>query len=35
MALTDGGLDFGQAWLGGRVKVEAGVRDLLKLRSML
>ena len=35
VALTDGDLDFGKAWLGGRVKVEAGVRDLLKLRSML
>ncbi len=35
VALTDGGLDFGRAWLAGRVKVEAGVRDLLKLRSML
>ena len=35
VALTDGELDFGRAWLGGRVKVEAGVRDLLKLRSML
>ncbi len=35
VALTDGRLNFGQAWLAGRVKVEAGVRDLLKLRSML
>ncbi len=35
VALTDGGLSFGPAWLSGRVKVEAGVRDLLKLRSML
>lgn len=35
VALTDGDLSFGQAWLAGRVKVEAGVRDLLKLRSML
>jgi putative sterol carrier protein len=35
VALTDGELDFGRAWLAGRVKVEAGVRDLLKLRSML
>ncbi len=35
VALTDGDLGFGQAWLSGRVKVEAGVRDLLKLRSML
>jgi predicted lipid carrier protein YhbT len=35
VALTEGELSFGQAWLAGRVKVEAGVRDLLKLRSML
>lgn len=35
VALTEGDLNFGQAWLSGRVKVEAGVRDLLKLRSML
>jgi predicted lipid carrier protein YhbT len=35
VALTNGDLDFGKAWLTGRIKVEAGVRDLLKLRSML
>jgi predicted lipid carrier protein YhbT len=35
VAMTDGQLSFGQAWLSGKVKVEAGVRDLLKLRSML
>ena len=35
VALTNGDLAFGSAWLAGRVKVEAGVRDLLKLRSML
>lgn len=35
VALTDGDLDFGPAWLSGKVKVEAGVRDLLRLRSML
>jgi len=35
VALTDGELSFGQAWLAGRVKVEAGVRDLLRLRAML
>lgn len=35
VSLTEGNLSFGQAWLSGRVKVEAGVRDLLKLRSML
>jgi hypothetical protein len=35
VALTNGRLNFSQAWLTGRIKVEAGVRDLLKLRSML
>jgi hypothetical protein len=35
VALTEGDLSFGQAWLAGRVKIEAGVRDLLKIRSML
>lgn len=35
VALTTGDLNFGQAWLTGRIKVEASVRDLLKLRSML
>jgi hypothetical protein len=35
VALTTGELDFTPAWLSGRVKLEAGMRDLLKLRSML
>ena len=35
IAMTDGHLGFGQAWLSGKVRVEAGVRDLLKLKSML
>lgn len=35
VALTAGELNFAQAWLSGRVKVEASVRDLLRLRSML
>lgn len=35
VALTSGDLDFAKAWLSGKVKVEGGVRDLLKLRSML
>lgn len=35
VAVTDGDLGFGQAWLSGKVKVEASVRDLLRLRSML
>ena len=32
--LVDGKLKMASAWATGRVKVEAGVRDLLKLRSI-
>ena len=35
VALTDGDLNFGQAWMSGRVKLEAGLRDLLRLRKLL
>lgn len=35
VALTDGGLQFGPAWATGRVKLEAGLRDLLRLRKIL
>ncbi len=35
VALTSGELSFAKAWLAGRVKVDATVRDLLRLRSML
>ena len=35
LAMTDGRLSFGQAWLSGKVKVDASVMDLIKLRSML
>lgn len=35
VALATGTLAFAPAWLAGRVKLEAGVRDLLRLRSML
>ena len=35
VALTQGQLNFAQAWVSGRVKVQGGFRDLLKLRSML
>ena len=35
LALTDGRLHFGRAWASGRVKLEAGLRDLLRLRKML
>ncbi len=35
VALTDGRLSFGPAWASGRVKLEAGLRDMLRLRSLL
>jgi hypothetical protein len=35
IALTNGGLSFGPAWATGRVKLEAGLRDLLRLRKIL
>ncbi|CAB4921715.1 MAG: sterol-binding protein [Actinobacteria bacterium] len=35
LALTDGSLSFGSAWASGRVKLEAGLRDMLRLRSLL
>jgi hypothetical protein len=35
IALTDGRLHFGPAWATGRVKLHAGMRDLLRLRKML
>jgi putative sterol carrier protein len=35
LALTSGQLSFGPAWASGRVKLEAGLRDMLRLRSML
>lgn len=35
VALTDGDLHFGPAWATGRVKLEAGLRDLLRLRKLL
>lgn len=35
IALTDGQLNFGSAWASGRVKLEAGLRDLLRLRKIL
>jgi hypothetical protein len=34
LALVDGTLKIAPAWATGRVKVEAGVRDLLRLRSI-
>src|SRR5687768_16023976 len=35
LALTAGDLHFAQAWASGRVKVDASVFDLLKLRKLL
>ena len=35
VAMTDGHLSFGQAWLAGKIKVEASVLDLIKLKSLL
>lgn len=32
--LVDGDLNFASAWATGRVKVHAGVRDMIRLRSM-
>jgi putative sterol carrier protein len=35
LALTAGELPFAKAWASGRVKLEAGLKDMFKLRSML
>ncbi|MGY1746987.1 alkyl sulfatase C-terminal domain-containing protein [Blastococcus sp. SYSU D00695] len=35
VALTQGQLSFAPAWASGRVKLEAGLRDMLRLRSLL
>ncbi|MBT2378381.1 sterol-binding protein [Streptomyces sp. CB00316] len=35
VALVDGDLNFAKAWASGRVRLEAGFRDLLRLRSLL
>ena len=35
VALTGGELSFGPAWASGRVKLEAGLRDMLRLRTLL
>jgi putative sterol carrier protein len=34
LALVDGDLKMASAWATGRVKIEAGVRDLMRLRSI-
>ena len=35
VALTRGELSFGPAWASGRLRFEAGLRDMLRLRSLL
>ena len=35
LALTRGELSFGSAWAAGRVRFEAGLRDMLRLRSLI
>ncbi|PWI41788.1 SCP2 sterol-binding domain-containing protein [Streptomyces sp. ICBB 8177] len=35
VALVDGRLNFAVSWATGRVKLEAGLRDLLRLRTLL
>ncbi|WP_424215624.1 SCP2 sterol-binding domain-containing protein [Streptomyces sp. BI20] len=35
VAMVGGRLNFASAWASGRVRLEAGFRDLLKLRSLL
>jgi Alkyl sulfatase C-terminal len=34
VALVDGRLKMGSAWATGRIKVEAGIRDMMKLRAL-
>ncbi len=35
IALTDGSLSFAAAWAAGRLRIDASVFDLLKLRTLL
>ncbi|MBQ0850073.1 sterol-binding protein [Streptomyces sp. NPDC057621] len=35
VAMVDGELHFAKAWGSGRVKLEAGLRDLIRLRKLL
>ncbi|MEV6650752.1 SCP2 sterol-binding domain-containing protein [Streptomyces sp. NPDC051219] len=35
VAMVGGDLNFARAWASGRVRLEAGFRDLLKLRTLL
>lgn len=34
IALVDGRLNFARAWASGRVRLQAGLRDVLRLRSL-
>jgi putative sterol carrier protein len=35
LALTRGDLSFAKAWSSGRLKLDAGIRDILRLRSLI
>lgn len=35
VAMVNGELNFAKAWAKGRVKLEAGLRDMLRLRTLL
>ncbi|NWF28660.1 SCP2 sterol-binding domain-containing protein [Streptomyces sp. PKU-EA00015] len=35
VAMVDGDLNFARAWASGRVRLEAGFRDILRLRALL
>jgi predicted lipid carrier protein YhbT len=35
VAMVNGDLNFARAWASGRVRLEAGFRDLLRLRTLL
>ena len=35
LALTRGDLSFAKAWSSGRLKLDAGIRDILRLRTLL
>ncbi|MFD5099432.1 SCP2 sterol-binding domain-containing protein [Streptomyces albidochromogenes] len=35
VAMVDGELNFARAWASGRVRLEAGFRDLIRLRKLL
>ncbi|MFF1833929.1 SCP2 sterol-binding domain-containing protein [Streptomyces sp. NPDC058231] len=35
VAMVNGDLNFAKAWAAGRVRLEAGLRDLMRLRTLL